>query len=505
MIGWRGVFLGWICCWLGLPLAADTLTNASTNLTGLSSSQLRVLQLVGRNRGGGQWTDLSSNQLVELRIKAELADDIIRKAHLPGGLVASVRYADTNRTDPLAYENLDLSGAYTGLYLTASTFRYAVYREPTVLANVRAALEGIELLLRSSGRPGYLPRFAGLASEPAYKAFYSHWGGEDPSRPGFGKLAYRGESNVSAYVWLGGPSREVYAGINLGLASVFQIVREPKIRERMTNIVDQMMTRLIADKWRLDDGHGNLTFAPPLLTMALLRTAASVNPKKYATLYQAQIADMQTTHGGDLQPQPGLCLYCDYQDSVYLLANLMVLSRLEPDTSPAKLYFQDRLNQAYRASSYQLNPWLAASYVSIFEHAPNDVASRSVLQGLLYQFPIPRWTTAGLRDTNAPIETQEANGSVWAKVPLQLNQRATAAFQWEVSPAVLAPGEDAWVAHPGIDFILPFWISRDANVIPDAESLAPAAAAANSRDRLRSPTNSPRKTLPNTNAPPVKN
>jgi hypothetical protein len=119
-----------------------------------------------------------------------------------------------------------------------------------------------------------------------------------------------------------------------------------------------------------------------------------------------------------------------------------------------------------------LNPWLAAAYISILEKALGDLSSKASLQGMLYQFPIPRWARAGIRDTNWVADSIEANGNTWARTPLQLEQRRVQAFQWTQSPVYLPAGEDAPVVHPGIDFILPFWIARDGNLIPDAESLA---------------------------------
>ena len=488
MRGWKGVVLFGGFILLAIRLVGDAARPV------LAPVQLRILEGVARNRSSGNWTELSSNQLVELKKKAEGADESIRKSHLPGGLVASLRYADTNNTaEVVAYEDLDLSGAYTGLYLSACCFRYAVYRDPAVLSSIRAALDGVDLLLRSSGRPGYLPRFAGLSTDAAYKKYYSHWGGEDPNRPGFGRLAHPGGPDAKSYVWLGSPSREVYSGVNLGLASIFQYVREPKIRERMSNIIDQMVGRLEADHWRLDDGQGNLVFVPPLQAAAILRTAASISPKKYNTLYQARLTAVMNAHGGEPLAQAGICLYCNYEESVFQLADLMVLCRLESETSPGKLFFQERMTQIYRRSNFHLNPWLAAAYVSTLERAPGDVACKAALQGMLYQFPMPRWTLAAVRGTNAVSDLLEANGEKWARVPFQLEERQVQAFQWAQSPVYLPPGRDEPVVHPGIDFILPFWIARDGNVIPDAESITSTA-------NLKAPsTNSFRSRLPGTN------
>jgi hypothetical protein len=436
----------------------------------LTPSQIAVLEAVAHNRYG-KWTDLNSNQLSGLRIKAEKIGSEIRQKHLPGGLIASSRFADTNRAEVAAYEDLDLSAAYTGFYLAASAFRYAVYRESSALADIRAALDGVETLVRSTDRLGYLPRFVGLASDPAYREFYSKWGGADLSRPGYGLMAYPGSGSGAGLVWLGGPSPEVYAGVNLGLAAVQQIVREPAIRERTSNIVERIVVRLVADHWRLDDGRGHTNFTTPLLAAALLRTAASVDPKRFGAMYQSRLEELRNRRAMMGPPHPGLCLYCDYEDSVFDLANLTVLARLEPEFQ-ARLFFTDWISQIWRQSNSHLNPWLAATYVSVFEHAPSDTAARATLQGMLQEFPYPRRAETRIAPTNEFFETIEANGQSWARYPLQLDERPVAAFQWSQTPVQIGNGKQVGlVNYPGLDFILPFWMARDANVIPDAESL----------------------------------
>ena len=98
----------------------------------LSPVQQRVLQGIARDRYAGRWVDLTTNQLLELRKKAEAYDQRLRDRHLPGGMVVSLRFASTNSDEVVSYEALDHSAAWTGLYLAACSYRWAVlHREST--------------------------------------------------------------------------------------------------------------------------------------------------------------------------------------------------------------------------------------------------------------------------------------------------------------------------------------------------------------------------------------
>jgi len=466
----------------------------------LDARQLGFLDSIARGRLSGRWTELGTNELKALRIKAEAYDAEIQKHHLAGGLVVSSRYSDPQRTELVAYENLGQSAAMTGFHLAGMAYWFSVDIKPQALEHIRESLTGFETLMTVSGRTGYLPAFAGPADHPPYKAAYSTFGGLDPARPGFGRLAFPGTGASRDLVWLGGASRDNYSGAAFGLGMTFKRVREPRIRQRVSNLVEQIIQRLDQDQWRIRDGQGSETFVTPLLECALLRVGTTVNSARYTARYETAVERFINI------PPPTPVRYGDPTPTVFAAANLMTLTGLETNET-RRLIFQDRLTKMWRASGPDLNPWLAIAYVNAFDRTPNDPMAGAILQGLLHQFPNPpRWQGATPAvPTNAPL--LEANGLTWARHARPLSERRIGPFQWSVSPHDPNPGSAEPVTHPGLDFLTTFWIARDSGIIPH-ESIQRSTNARPGLVRPPSvrrptPTNAPRTVPARTNTNPV--
>lgn len=425
----------------------------------LDTKQLGYLTAISRGRLSGRWAELGTNELRNLRIKAEGYDAEIQKHHLVGGLVVSTRYSDTERTRLLAYENLGQSAAMTGFYLAGMAYWFSVDIKPQALERIRESLTGIETLLGASGRPGFLPAFVAPADLAPYRATYATLGGPDPARPGFGIHAFPGTGPGKDLVWIGGASRDTYSGVALGLGMTFKRIREPRIRLRVSNVVEQILHRLDADQWRIRDGQGSETFITPLLECALLRLGTTINSAGYNERYEASVQRFMEI------PPPATIRFGDPTPTVFAVANLMTLTGLETNET-RRLGFQDKLTKIWRASSPELNPWLAAAYVNAFDRTPNDAIAGATIQGLLHQFPDPpRWQLAAPPlATNTPMQT--VNSLPWTLHARPLLERRVAPFQWTLSPHDPHPGTNEPVAHPGIDFLTTFWIARDSGVIP---------------------------------------
>ncbi len=439
----------------------------------LSVSQQRVLNGIARDKYSGRWTDLNTNQLAELRQKAEAYDERLRDRHLPGGMVASLRFASTNSDEVVSYEALDHSAAWTGLYIASCSYRYAVLRETRNLNDVRAALDGLTRAAHSTGRPGVLPRFAGRGADELFKRYYSRYGGEDPTRPGYGRLAYRGEGDNANLVWLGGPDRVDYSGVNLGLATAWYYIRDPKIRGQISNIVQLVVGRMEEDGWRLDDGKGNVTFVDPILAAAWLRTAATVDPRRFGSRYEQRVTDIIAVREDSGIWETGLCRYCDPQPGMFRLANILSLNRNETNQT-RRIVFQDMLTKTWQQSQMNVDPWLAVAYLGAFDRIPVDSTARAIVQGTLYEYPSPpRWARAIDNSGDASLEVITVNGEQASKYALPFSRRPVAPFQWSQSPTLLKGGEDAPIVHPGIDLLLAYWMGRDLGVTPGEDSVAP--------------------------------
>lgn len=459
---------------------------------GLNDLQLRTLDGISRDKFTTRWIELSTNELAAARRRAEGYLDGIRDHHLVDGLVVSLRYTDKTRTQLDRYENLADSALVTGLLLETHAIRFSTTRDdkesvhgnPSLPA-IRQLLAGIETLTRASGRDGYVARFVGRADDPAYKPTYERFGGTDPQRSGFGRLAYRGTNGTTPVVWLGEPSREAYAAINLGLASTWQQVRDASIRNRASNIVCRILKRISDDGWQLNDGQGHVTFLTPSLTAALLRSGATIRPDLYGKLFESKVPDLLA------QPAPGVVRYGDNRAGVFNMMNLFALWHFDTNTT-RKIQYQDRLSQMWRESSSHLNPLLAISFVSCFDRPPNEPTALAVVQGAVAQFPDPpRWSAfqAGSASTNRP--TIKVNGEVWSRYALPFDLRPVAPFQWAQSSYLIRGGEDAPIVHPGVDYLLLFWLGRESSMVQpeDAVTQVVSPLRLNRPNRLAGKTN----------------
>ncbi len=446
----------------GLPLLGQEAPGSTARLT---ERQEKVLQGVARGRYVGRWQDLTDDQLAGLQRRADAYLERLVSRHLREGLVVSLRLDSAGEGAPSAYEALDLSVTQTGYLLGVEALRFAVTRDVRPVVGISNLLSGVERLLTSGSRPGFLPVFVGAATDPAYRAVYQKYGGEDPRRPGFGRLAHEGKAtNGAPIVWLGGANRDSYAALNLGLGLVHKLVRDAGIRERVTRSVGLMLERLREDGWRIDDGSGRTNFVTPLLKTALLCTGANTEPRLYLAPYRTMAAEVLEL------PVPALTRHGAYARNVSTFANLFLLSRLDPDSARVEI-FRQRLTQLWDEAEPDLNPVLAALFMDAFERRPNNSGAVTILQGVLAQFPDPPRVPMWPRGSDESLVRLTANGRDWARHSQLLDRRPVAPFQWFESPYQLADGAASAlprVEHPGVDYLLAYWMSKDAGLLTSA-------------------------------------
>jgi hypothetical protein len=433
----------------------------------LSERQWRALEGLARGRFGGRWQDFETNQLAGLRQRADAYLENLRTRFLVDGLVTALRCEAVGSTNVVRYEDLGESATLTGLALGATAFHYAVTREPTALNDVRALLDGLERLANTTSRPGFLPAFAGKASDPLFKPVYESIGGPDPRRPGFGRLAHASETN-SNIVWIGGVSRERCMATTFGLAITWQVVRDQKIRDQTVRIMTAMVDRVKADHWILDDGFGETAFVSPILAASMIRAGASLAGLKYETFYADRAKEVLSL--SLTPPAP----YADNHQAVMSALGCLILARLDID-STRRVLFQERLTQLWRQSVKLMNPLVAAASAESFERPPSESGMLSVIEGILDQFPDPpRLMAAPAPPDPEFMTTIEANGAKWSRFALPMTNQPPALFQWFQSPCTLGNAKAEPVEFPGVDYLLAFWMARDGSVLPSEDAPQPA-------------------------------
>lgn len=425
---------GWRTAWLVMAFLTSTTARSEAPRTQPESRRDEALSAIARGRPTTRWVELTADELGALEQKAARYHSECESRHSPDGLIVSLRYHDETHTAIDQYEALDHSAAQTGFYLTALAFRQAVDRDLRHLPEIRRGVRAIGNLLTVSGRPGFIPRYSGLATDPAYQKNYAAFGGTDSTRPGFGKQAYQGAGPYQDRVWLGGVDRSGYATLCLALGSIHQLVRDAELRELIQGQVRQILDRLESDQWRLRDGQSAETFVPPLLSAALLNLGASIDPARYQSAYEARVNGPRLLE--DLSG-PGPCLYCDGSRGAETMACWLSLARLESNPT-RRLLFQSKCAEWWRESSSHLNPWYAAAYVGAMESLA-DPEVRATLQGQLLRFPTPPRSVTSKDPKSIPrLPTLQANGATWSQFALPLEYQSPAPFQWAESPCSLS-------------------------------------------------------------------
>src|SRR5512132_67499 len=75
----------------------------------------------------------------------------IQAKHLPYGTIIDPMYAAPDSDQIVNYTRCGDSAIWTGHYLAAESYRYAVTKSPDALAAVRNAIQGINMLLNVTG------------------------------------------------------------------------------------------------------------------------------------------------------------------------------------------------------------------------------------------------------------------------------------------------------------------------------------------------------------------
>lgn len=455
--------------------AAETTESVVSAAGGtLDEGQMLFLERLAEKRFASRWTELTPEQLGQLRRRADAYETVIREQHTPFGLVVSLRHGGAGGSQSVTFEAVEESILWTGYYLAAQSYRFAVQRDSGAVMELRRVLSALETAIEVSGRSGFVPVFCAPANHPGLPEHLRLSAGTDTRKEPV--PVYRGIAPYSDWIWIGTTSRDTYEGLNFGLATTHRLVRDVQVRNSVSNIIDKVLGRLESDNWRINNGRGEITFVPPLLKAGLLRTGATLQPARFQAAYKDAVRDVQEEN--DI---PAV-RYGEYRRVVLKSASYFAMRFLETEQTTQLLY-QDRLTRLWRRNSEHVNPLIAALYLNAFQTPPRDLTARAVLQGCLYLWPSPPRRATPVDWTETPgLSRIEANGQTWAENALPVRDRPPAPFQWAQSPFLLQGGAGEDVSHPGIDFMLPFWMGRDSGIIANEEVAAAEREAAASRE-----------------------
>jgi hypothetical protein len=392
-------------------------------------------------------------------LSAGAADSIsanIQSMHLVGGFphptIIDPRFASADQSSPDYYTVADYVHAgdaaiWTGHYLAAEAFRYAVTKSPDALANARRALDGIQGLVdvTTPAKPGLLARFL-------WPDTWEYGAGIAAAEAGHG--VYRGSPGGVTHRWLGNTSRDQYSGVFFGLGAAFDLVDQPDVRSRTANLVTRMLEFLLRNNWNvaMPDGSYSTTFLPrPDQQLALLQVGRRVNPSRFDALYKAH----RTTYAG-LVSAPIAVECADPHGSYYKFnlnhINLYNLVRLEEAGAAHIAYMHAFQTLRSCTKSHENAHFNLVELALNGPDAARDADTRTYLQ---------LWLERPRRDYPVDLRSKYAacaENRACRVVPV--DERVNTDFLWQRSPFLLYGGGDGTVETAAIDYLLAYWMAR---------------------------------------------
>jgi hypothetical protein len=459
-------------------------------------------------QGGGPkgvpWPALDANQSAGVQAWATAWQAQMNTANLRNGHVVDVLLSSySTAASPVAYDTVGDSCTWTGTYLAAQAFRFAVTGDPAAAAEINTTLDTLDLLTRCSGKNGYIVRAALPTADPAYIAYYSTYSlGHYPC-----------VAPMVGLTWLGESSRDSYTGFAFGMAAVLfalnpssgptlggtatashwqrQAARARLLRQghpgtpsepetqaelaRLHLLVSPMVQRvqalvtlvaqtLLADSWFISGPHGAVTNPTPSFIAMWQRLALTANPTAfagkfdYSNSFKAAVAAASFDVKGVFESE--------YFSNNLMVDSLFVVAALDDGTDADRTaaLAKATANVGLGAGTPHQQPTFAA-LTACYLLQPSQKPSlleANLLQGLVQ---------SSLADLDGDVKwdrlvDQEFNpeyfphhGQTDSEHALLAGDRPPTTFLWQETPVTLLGGVNGSLAFAAVDRLLPYWSS----------------------------------------------
>jgi hypothetical protein len=389
-------------------------------------------------------------------------------AEFPYPTIVDPRFGSGDPSSPdystvVGYAHAGDAAIWTGHYLAAEAFRYAVTKSADALTNAKRALNGIQGLVdvTAPGQPGDDPW-----EQPGLLARFlwpdSWWYAEQMASEEGGHGVYAGSPGGIPHHWLGNTTRDQYSGVFFGLALAFDLIEDdPDVQSRARSLVTVMLRFLLNNGWnvRMPDGRVSTTFLQrPDQQLALLQIGRRVNP----TEFELEYARHRATHAAAV----GLPIAIECQDphgSYYKFnlnhVNLYNLIRLEEPGLPRTSYMNAFATLRGCTNTHE------NAHFNMIERGLNgpDAARDHDTEKYL-----KLWLKRPRRDYYVDLSGKypSCGGDRSCRV-IPIDERVNTDFLWQRSPFLLYPDRrgEGTIETAAIDYLLPYWMGRYYGVI----------------------------------------
>ncbi len=373
----------------------------------------------------------------------------IQSRHVPYGTILDPMFASPRSGEIIRYTRCGDSAIWTGHYLAAEAFRYAVTKSPEALDNATRAVLGLKLLVDVT-RTNLLARCAFPADSPWAAGILF-----EEAQHG----TYDAVIGGRAWKWLGNTSRDQYSGAFFGLSVAYDLIPFENFRAEIRGLVTRMLDFLRYQRWAVVMPSGVVStvfFGRFDQALSFMAVGAQVNPDRFRSPYRLA----RLMHAWFVAAPVSFETLDDHKsyfkfnlDSI----NLYNLIRLE-DTP----LYRDIYMQAYAVLRRTTDNHGNAHFNMIDRglrgpDARRDDETRRLLEAWLMRprrdFPTD-WTG-----------TYAACGANRACEAIPVQERVRTDFLWQRSPFQMINDSDGTIETAGIDYILPYWMARYYGVI----------------------------------------
>jgi hypothetical protein len=375
----------------------------------------------------------------------------IRDRHMPYGAVMDPMFTSPDTTDIFTYTRCGDSAIWTGHYLAAESYRWAVTRSPEAREQIMAALNGIRKLVDVTGNdtlarcafPVDSPYATDLASEEQHHGIHT------------------GIIDGIPHFWVGNTSRDQYMGVFFGLTAAFQMVPDQEVHDWVAMLSTRMLQRLLNDNFNIvipNQGVSTTFLHRADQQLALLKLGRRIHPRAFETAYR--------TRANLFAPSVPTILRIEAADehSSYFKFNLAHIGFYNLLTSGDNWVVSSLYRRGYdvlRGATEGHNNVFFDTIATLIEGRQPERDER-IRRGLDAWLERPRrdfWVD--LRPVYPPCGNDDNRGC--QVVPIA--ERTPTDFLWQRSPFQLYGGLYGTIEGAGIDYILPYWMARHAGIV----------------------------------------
>lgn len=380
-------------------------------------------------------------------------EDTLLQRHLPFGTVLDPIFASSDSDDEIVgYTRCGDSATWTGHYLAAEAYRFAVTRRQDSLDAVHTALAGIRSLLDVTGTDllarCYVdpdsPYAAGILQEEEHNGIHT------------------GILNDRQVMWVGNTSRDQYSGVFYGLGVAYELVDDPDTRRDIRILTTRALDYLRSHDWivRMPDGDISTTFwGRADQQLAFLQVGRHINPDRFSTIYSTMSISLAAEM---LVP---LALETDDQHNSYFKFNLDTINLYSLLRSGDNSYLKWIYGEAYG----KIRGVTRNHYNAFFNMIDRALDGPNAGRDAATSFFLDVWLWRPRRDFYVDLRGQYTSCSQEDRAcqPIPIEARVRTDFLWQRSPFLLYGGGSGLIETAGIDYLLPYWMARYYSVVSE--------------------------------------